>query len=165
MVRPPVPPGWAIVRGILVSPWQWQFMAAGVAQGLSANAIIRAMQGTPLRIRREVGLAVIRQIRGVQEAALPFSRIRREFRPSERLFSPVSRQMRSQYRAWGRVTYVNRQTGDRVEVPANIGFDQIPTRGEIEGRLVDITRQVQNQYYPEYEFEGVTVTGLQRRAI
>lgn len=141
-----LPIGWSRVVGVLVSPAQRAFFAAGLQQGMSATRIIASLRGTDLAIRREAGLALVRELTGAERAGRRYDAVRMDKRISDAAHQSSSRAMRERYSYWGRVDAINPQTGQRTELFANFSTNERLSRGEIVSRLTDICQAASEIY-------------------
>ncbi len=153
--------GWSLIRGVKVSPQQRSFFESGLNRGMSVNSIIKALSGTELAIRREVGFALARELKGAKETANTLNSIRLDRMISESKFSQGSQMMKDNYSFWGQVNVVDQTTGETITVHATFSSNRNLTRGEINQRLIDVASAAIRTY--DYKLSGVKLTSAYRK--
>ncbi len=153
--------GWSIIRGVKVSPQQRSFFESGINRGMSVNSIIKALSGTDLAIRREVGFALARELKGAKDTARALNSVRLDRKLSETSFSVGSKAMKDQYSFWGEVNVIDQTTGETIKLHATFSSNTNLTRGEILQRFTDIASLAIRTY--DYKLANVTLTSAFRK--
>lgn len=148
-----LPFGWSKVMGVLVSPAQRMFVASGLEKGLSASAIIDAMKGTNLAIRRQTGLALVRELKGAEKAGWSFDSVPLNKRLSDDSHQKGSAGMRGNYSYWGQIETVSSITGEKKPIAVNFSTNERLSRGEIIDEFEDIGDSAIQSY-------GLKITGV-----
>jgi len=99
---------------------------------LSANAILRELRGAGLPIRRQLGLDLVRQLRGNQVKANRIKNVRKDRLPTERVIGRAPTPTVQDFSARIRVVGIDTATGERRERFVTVGSSRNRTIGELE---------------------------------
>ncbi|MBW2562202.1 MAG: hypothetical protein JRE40_15290 [Deltaproteobacteria bacterium] len=120
----------------------FNFITRGIAEGLSANRIIKSIAEAGLpTARRSTMLRDIRLIRGVERVVEPMRYVGRERVISDRLYAPSDKPMHRRYYTVVRVEGYDVETGEKFSQHVTVAHDTLLKRSEIEeaaeGLMID----------------------------
>lgn len=137
----PLQLGWGFYRGVPVSPIQAQTIRQGVNQGLSLNTIQRSLQHGGIGIRRGAIIEFRQEILGSFDRKRALRSVRNEFRPTRRVLTPTRIVTKGKFRVWGEITVKSPVTGELSIVPANFGYTDEMSIGEIKTHLEELAQE------------------------
>lgn len=133
-----LPRGSGTYFGITVSGEQRQFIASGVGQELTSNAIYEALQGSGLGGNRQAILAAIREERGSRGNAPGLQLTPSGFVPSEGVYYPVSYNLGSAYMVRAYLQAGTDAAGNPLLVHAAFRFNEPLIQREVVAGLLEI---------------------------
>jgi hypothetical protein len=123
------------------------FLRSAAERGLSANEAINAMKAGGLgTYRRQEMLTDYRQFLGVPKKADVLKNVRKDYRPSEDLFTPTKGYQRSVYRYQVNVAILNPETGEGNILSTNIATELPLTVRQAESAAVDHFIDIVDRY-------------------
>ena len=136
-------PAW-LTRGLLRA---LPFVDRGIAEGLSANAIGRALAAEGLGVQRSVLLRYIREARGLEARSDYFRALRTDARPDPNRLPEALTKLRRNYSTRVKVRGYDSQTGQEVTRYFTVSSDLPLTKDEA---IEDILAQIEedDERYP-----------------
>lgn len=109
---------------------QRQFIASGVARGMSGVDILQALSQGGIGIRREAGLALIREVKGIADTGRNLNNIglNRFFVPSS--IPASTAQMQHRFILYSKVTIQWLDSGETETLHNSRYYSELPTRGQ-----------------------------------
>ncbi len=155
-------PGGGIYAGVAVSAEQIQAIASGRSRGLSGNAIINELRGTPLAIRRQAAFPVIREIDGSRGGAASLQQTPMGFAPSEGVFYPTPRALTETHRIYGYVDAIETITGETRRLLGVINFSGQMSRSAINSLFAETFSAALTSFQLTYASYDIQYTSLLR---
>jgi len=144
----------SLISGGLARAAAWALAPVYVRVGLGANAAFRAFKRAGYTMRRTDWLKTYREQSGLERARPYYESVPRKYSPDPAKLAGWDLKDAPRYKAWGRATFMDIETGDLTEKWISMYDDQLRSKDEYTD---EFTRQFGDRFV-EYNSQLVDIT-------